>query len=385
MEEFSEEQISKMLKFYQDIGLSTNDFLKVDNVLDIYRILGIVPEFDENGNRKLTPYEILGVPPIIVNGREIPIVFAIKNKTKRTKKIGKTDGDLVSFVYKNKKVKDKDSVLEQLKKQYIQALIAGDEELAEQFLKLIDEYTGGRSVDVLISFYDYTKFYRRMKKQLMIDLFNHFFLMFMMQTNLAMKEGVFEQGKLYKAYRDDDRIKRMEEVDFKVSKDLLGKKGGPRLSKIRVSRGDEEISRTKVDTKPSKEPVSQIKPLDSEQNEMPKRQERKGLFGFLNKRSKNSRFRKYDYDPLEQIVDGAEQVVEQIVEGVVETAQQVVEGAAKAVVATGEMVTDALTKDTFADAKNPSADKRREHKKSKDLDKTQEEYDEPQQDMGLNS
>jgi len=385
MEEFSEEQISKMLKFYQDIGLSTNDFLKVDNVLDIYRILGIVPEFDENGNRKLTPYEILGVPPIIVNGREIPIVFAIKNKTKRTKKIGKIDGEIVSFVYKNKRVRDKDSVLEELKKQYIQALIAGDEELAEQFLKLIDEYTGGRSVDVLISFYDYTKFYRRMKKQLMIDLFNHFFLMFMMQTNLAMKEGVFEQGKLYKAYRDDDRIKRMEEIDFKVSKDLLGKKGGPRLSKIRVSRGDEEISRTKVVAKPSKEPVSQTKPLDSEKKEMPKRQERKGLFGFLNRRSKNSRFRKYDYDPLEQIVDGAEQVVEQIVEGVVETAQQVVEGAAKAVVATGEMVTDALAKDTFVDAKNPSPDKRSERKKSKDLDKTQEEYDEPQQNMGLNS
>ena len=276
-------------------------------------------------------------------------------------------------------------MLEDLKKQYIQALIAGDEELAEQFLKLIDEYTGGRAVDVLINFYDYTKFYRRMKKQLMIDLFNHFFLMFMMQTNLSMKEGVFEQGKLYKAYRDDDRIKRMEEVDFKVSKSLFGKKGGPQLSKIRISRGDEEISNTKVASKPksTSQTTAPVKPaLESQQKEeMPSRQEKKGIFGFLNKRSKNSRFRKFD--PLEQIVDEAEQIVEQVVDGAIDVAKQVVDGVEKAVDAVGGAVTDVLAPEQFEDAKRPSQE-RLKTKKHNNLNKTQE-IDEPQQDMGFES
>ena len=302
MDNFSEEVLTEVLKFYKAIGLKKSDFLKADNILGMYQILGIKPEFDENGNRRLTPYEILGVPPIIVNGKEIPIVFAIKNKSKKVKRIGKTEGPVVDFVYKNKKVQEKDSLLEQLKKQYIQALLAGDEELAAQFLQMIDELTGGRSVEVLHSFYDYTKFYRRMKKQLLIDLFNHFFLMYMLQNSLNIKNGVIKKGKVYKAFRDEYNRERQEEVsDFQMGQKLLGGKGGPKISKISVSRGDMDAPVSR----PRREPIEPSKPVpppvEKEDREREEDARRKSM---LNRRRRLGRFRKFDpfVESLEPVV-----------------------------------------------------------------------------------
>lgn len=300
MDNFSEEVLTEVLKFYKAIGLKKSDFLKADNILGMYQILGIKPEFDENGNRRLTPYEILGVPPIIVNGKEIPIVFAIKNKSKKVKRIGKTEGPVVDFVYKNKKVQEKDSLLEQLKKQYIQALLAGDEELAAQFLQMIDELTGGRSVEVLHSFYDYTKFYRRMKKQLLIDLFNHFFLMYMLQNSLNIKNGVIKKGKVYKAFRDEYNRERQEEVaDFQMGQKLLGGKGGPKISKISVSRGDMDtpVSRPRRESVEPSKPVPQP-PVEKEDREREEDVRRKSM---LNRRRRFGRFRKFD--PFEESLE----------------------------------------------------------------------------------
>ena len=293
MENFSEEFLTEVLKFYKSIGLNKSDFFKADNILGMYQILGIKPEFDEFGNRRLTPYEILGVPPIIVNGREIPIVFAIKNKSKKIKRIGTTDGPVVDFVYKNKKVQEKDSLLEQLKKQYIQALLAGDEDLAAQFLQMIDEITGGRSVEVLHSFYDYTKFYRRMKKQLLIDLFNHFFLMYLLQNSVNIKNGIIKKGKVYKAFRDENEQERQEEIpDFQMGQRLLGGKGGPRISKISVSRGDMDMPPAKPRPRESFEaskPVVNKPPVEKEE-----REENFGRKSSLNKRRRFGRFRKFE-------------------------------------------------------------------------------------------
>lgn len=293
MENFSEQVLTEILKFYKEIGLKKSDFFKADDILGMYQILGIKPEYDEFGNRRLTPYEILGVPPIIVNGREIPIVFAIKNRSKKVKRIGTVDGPVVDFVYKNKKVQEKDSLLEQMKKQYIQALLAGDEDLAAQFLQMIDELTGGRSVEVLHSFYDYTKFYRRMKKQLLIDLFNHFFLMYMLQNSVNIKEGIIKKGKVYKAFRDENEQERQEEIsDFQMGQRLLGGKGGPKISKISVSRGDMDMPAPKPRPRESFEtpkPVINKPPVEKEE-----REEEFGRKSVLNKKRRFGRLRKFD-------------------------------------------------------------------------------------------
>lgn len=311
MEKFSEEFLTEVLRFYKEIGLNKPDFLRANNILGMYEILGIRPEYDEFGNRRLTPYEILGVPPIIVNGREVPIVFAIKNKTKKVKRIGTIDGPIVDFVYKNKKVKEKDSLLEQLKKKYKEALLAGDEELAAQFLQMIDELTGGRSVEFLHSFYDYTQFYRRMKKQLLIDLFNHFFLMFLMQNSITVKEGIIKKGKVFKAFKDENEQQKQEEIsDFQMGQKLLGGKGSPKISKISISRGDEGPSMPKTRPaptaqRPEPKPVPKPEPVrpKEEPEEKPERSE-KYRNGYLNRRRRFGRFRKYEpfEDALEQTI-----------------------------------------------------------------------------------
>ena len=301
MEKFSEEFLTEVLRFYKEIGLTKPDFLRANNILGMYEILGIKPEFDEFGNRKLTPYEILGVPPIIVNGKEVPIVFAIKNKTKKVKRIGNFDGPVVEFVYKNKKVKEQDSLLEQLKKKYKEALIAGDDDLAAQFLQMIDELTGGRSIDFLHSFYDYTQFYRRMKKQLLIDLFNHFFLMFLLQNSVNIKEGIIKKGKVFKAFKDENQQQKQEEIaDFQMGQRLLGGKGGPKIAKIAVSRGDEEPVMPKTRPAPTAQAPEQKpkpEPIRQEPEEKSDRRE-KYRNGYLNRRRRYGRFRKYE--PFEE-------------------------------------------------------------------------------------
>ena len=228
MSDFSKEQLVKALEFYKMLGLTKNKILEGGEVLDLYRVLGAKPEFDENGKRHLTPYEILGVPPQIVNGEEVPIVFAIKNKTA---KIGKYAGEQTNFVYKEGKVKDKDSLLETLKQQYKQAVLMGNDAEAEKFLDLIDSVTGGGAEEFLDSFYDYTKFYRRMKKQLLIDIFAHFFIMFMRTHSLLIKKGIIKKGKIYKAYRENE-IEKEEDYVQDVSA-ILGDAQMPNLPNIK--------------------------------------------------------------------------------------------------------------------------------------------------------
>ncbi len=303
MEEFSEELWGNILRFYRAIGLKEDDFFKSNNILSLYEILGIFPEFDENGRRILTPYEILGIPPIIIKGKEVPIVFAIKNKTKKIRRIGTIDDSLYKFIYKPKRVKEQDTLLEELKKKYKQALIQDNDELAQQLLMLIDEVTGGRSVDFLLSFYDYTKFYRRMKKQLLIDLFNHFFLLFMMQNRLNMTEGVIKDGKVYKSFVDEDNKQKQEEVSgFSIAKQFLGGKGGPKVSKIKVKRGDDALITEKPKQKNTETVASSQKPSDAQKppkQEIPERYQRKGRNGYLGKRRRFGRYRKYQPDEME--------------------------------------------------------------------------------------
>jgi len=231
MSSLTNEQISRTLQIYSQLGFSKTQFLKGKNVLDIFRVLKFKPEIGVDGSRKQTPYELLGVPPQIVDGKEKPIVFAIKNKTN---KIGHYTGEVVDFIFKPKRVMEEDSLLETLKINYKHALMFGTEEEAAKYLDLINDFTGGKADEFLRSFYDYSKFYRKMKKQLIIDIFAHFFLIYMSAASLTIKEGVVRSGR-FRPYRDDSSLPVMD-VDENRSFGGTQMEGMPVLKNISVDK-----------------------------------------------------------------------------------------------------------------------------------------------------
>ena len=51
----------KIAEFYKRVGLSKAEFFDSKKPVNLFKILKVDPEIDENGNRVKTPYEILGV------------------------------------------------------------------------------------------------------------------------------------------------------------------------------------------------------------------------------------------------------------------------------------------------------------------------------------
>ena len=176
MVKFTKEQL---LKLYKIMGLKDPKFFNEKEIVNLYKLLKIEPQKNEDGTRVLTPYEILGVLPVFKNGKERPIVFAIKH---RALKIGKYEGQITKFIYAKSKVKEEKNILQTLKEKYRAAIFAGNLDEADSCLKMIDELTGGRSSEFKDSFYDYSVYYKRMKKQLLLDLFSHFFLMYVQKS-----------------------------------------------------------------------------------------------------------------------------------------------------------------------------------------------------------
>lgn len=263
-EQLAKEQLVTALKYYKSFGLTKSKVVKGDEILDLYRILGAKPEVDETGKRKLTPYEILGVPPQFKNGGvEVPIVFAIKNKSK---KIGKYTGREITFIYKSNRVKEEDSILEQLKANYKKAILMGNEAEAQKFLDLINDVTGGKAEDFLDSFYDYTKFYRRMKKQLLLDIFSHFFLMYMMKKTKSsiIDKGIIKRGKVYKAYREHEEEYENDYVaELNQALANMAIPDAPVITNVSFEKQTDEVS-NKINFKPqpvvaSAPPVSEDK------------------------------------------------------------------------------------------------------------------------------
>ncbi len=183
---------------YQEMNISPSVFTKKGKAMDIFSLLKIKPMYDENNKRILTPYEVLGIPPQFNSeGKEIPIVFAIKNPIF---KVAKLKEDNFHFVYKGQIEKSEESIVDTLKFNYKKALFVGNEAEAEMYLKLLDEATGGKAKEILGNFYNYTKFYKKMKKQLLMDIFAHFFLLYI-NKKTTVKNGVTKKGKLFKAYK----------------------------------------------------------------------------------------------------------------------------------------------------------------------------------------
>lgn len=206
-----------LIELYKKIGLNDPKFFSGKSVVNLFRILQAEPEIKEDGTRLLTPYEVLGVLPKFENGVEKPIVFAIKNRVSR---IGKYEGQITNFVYKKPKIKEEKSVIQTLKERYRAAIFAGDENEAESCLKMIESLSPSESRAFKDSFYDYTKFYKRMKRQLLIDLFAHFFLMFVQARSSIIKNGIIKKNKLYKPYHEKVRVE-YQDVTFNSDLDIV--------------------------------------------------------------------------------------------------------------------------------------------------------------------
>lgn len=166
--------------------------------VDVFSLLKIRPRVDKSGRRILTSYEILGVAPKIdKNGNEIPIVYMIKN---RATKVAKPKEDYYKFTYKPKKVKQEQSVIDVLKRNYKKAIISNNDAEAEIYFKLLNESSGGRAEEILGSYFVYSKYYKRMKRQLLIDIFAHFFMIYLNRKS-TIKSGVRNKDRLFSAYK----------------------------------------------------------------------------------------------------------------------------------------------------------------------------------------
>ena len=239
MDKFSTKQI---IELYQMMGLKDPEFLTEKNVENLFKILRIEPIFKEDGTRQLTPYELLGVLPVFEKGKEKPIVFAIKNKVE---KIGRLEGLGTTFIYQKSKIKEEKSVLQTIKERYRAAVFAGDEATADSCLKMIDAMTNGDSEEFRDSFYDYAKFYRKLKKQLLIDLFAHFFLIYIQNRSSIIKNGIIRKDKLYRAYHEDVE-EYSQDVTFNSDLDVVT---FPQIAQDPVAFGLQNVRKVVVQDK----------------------------------------------------------------------------------------------------------------------------------------
>ena len=116
MYNISNQKLQELTSFYQELGVDSENFFVDKNLVNIFDFLNIIPEVDENGKRKLTPYEVLGIMPNIVNGKERPIIFFIKNKF-RGLKISKVKLDL-DFTYSEDINKKEESLIDIVLRNY---------------------------------------------------------------------------------------------------------------------------------------------------------------------------------------------------------------------------------------------------------------------------
>jgi len=204
MENITNEILEEAAKVYKQMGVSPDAFLTQGKVKNIYDFLGIKPEVDESGKRVLTPYEILGVLPNIVGNVEKPIVFFIRNKLKNLKPVKTAQAE--NFIFSKEKNKKDDSLVEFVLNSYRLAITQNNLAEAERYFDMLNQITGGNAKHYIGSVYDYTKFYRQMKKQLLIDLFSHFFLLYLMQKKSLIKKGLIIKNKKFKAYNSNKQV-----------------------------------------------------------------------------------------------------------------------------------------------------------------------------------
>ncbi|MBQ8451441.1 MAG: hypothetical protein IJ538_01525 [Clostridia bacterium] len=292
MSNFSESQI---IEFYKSIGLSEKDYLINGRLVDLFTLLKTAPEVNVYGNRAVSPYEILRVPPKFEDGEERPIVFAIKNKAK---KVGKYEGGSTNFLYEAKKIKEEKSFIQELKSKYRRAVFFGNQLEAEEIMSTLKSIDPKEASDLASSFYDYTKFYKKMKEQLLLNLFAHFFILF-----VSYKKEYEAEAKKQAELGETVRVKRAPNPSS------FGLKN---LKKVVIQTQDKtenfnfknkkqtEVSKVKKEENFSQQTKSAAVVVKEEKTETPdmfKKKKRKGV-SFFNFRK---RLRKFSFDQNERV------------------------------------------------------------------------------------
>lgn len=124
-----------MLDIYNLLGVAPQ-YNKDGTLKSIYEILQIKPIYDENGNRVYTVYELLGLAPLIgADGKEIPRVFAIKNRVGRIAKVSLSTAFLTRKL--SPEEEEQKLIRETLEKKLEEAEKAGDNKKAGAIKKAI--------------------------------------------------------------------------------------------------------------------------------------------------------------------------------------------------------------------------------------------------------
>lgn len=229
MENLTNEQIIDIINFYKFCGISEDMYLSCEGVLDLFTLLGIKPEYDESGERIPTVYEQIGIAPIFRDKKEVPIVFAIKHKVS---KIHKQALETSSFTFKGAKELTSDkAILLRFKQDYFSAFYSGNLSEASRLYDMIDLLTGGKADEFIGIQFNAVKFYKKMKKQLLIDMFANFVILMVLSKSSNIKEGVVQFDKLYKSF--------MKQNFSKSSFEFGGVKSSfPKLDNITVKIDD---------------------------------------------------------------------------------------------------------------------------------------------------
>ena len=236
MENLTNEQIVDIINFYKECGISEDMYLSRNGVLDIFSLIGMTPEFDEQGNRLPTVYEQLSIAPVFREKKEVPIVFAIKHKVSKVhipKEDDKFSTDNYTYVGSKEQVNDK-IILNKLKQDYFSAIVNGNLSEATRIYDIIDKITGGKADYFIAVQYNSVKFYKKMQKQLLIDMFANFVILMILSKKYALKDGLVKFDKLYKAFIQ----KELSNGNFGLIKNKSMKI--PEISKITISISDTE-------------------------------------------------------------------------------------------------------------------------------------------------
>ena len=235
MENLTNEQIVDIINFYKECGVSEDMYLSRNGVLDIFSLIGMAPEFDEQGNRLPTVYEQLEIPPVFRDKKEVPIVFAIKHKVSKIhkpKEDDKISTDKYTYGGSKEQVSDK-VILNKLKQDYFSAIVNGNLSEATRIYDIIDKITGGKADYFIAVQYNNVKFYKKMQKQLLIDMFANFVILMILSEKHSIKDGIVKFNKLYRAFIQ----KELGNGNFGLIKNKSIKV--PEISKITISISDE--------------------------------------------------------------------------------------------------------------------------------------------------
>ena len=240
MENLTNEQIIDIINFYEACGITEDMYLSTNGVLDLFTLLGISPEYDNLGNRLPTVYEQLSIAPVFREGKEVPIVFAIKHKVSKICKNPKIDKEAFSYLA-DKEPSDEKVILNTLKKDYFSALLNGNLVEATRLYDMIDTLTGGEADDFIGIQFNCVKFYKKMQQQLLIDMFANFVILMILFNKASHKDGIVKLDKLYKSFVQSE----MQNGNFEFSKGV----NIPKLSNITVSFAeDDEVKKVTVKT-----------------------------------------------------------------------------------------------------------------------------------------